>query len=320
MAITRRDFLNGTALTIAAGLTPQAQVAADPDRYPPALTGMRGQHDGSFGVAHAIARNSGVYRFEGLAPEESYDLVVVGGGISGLAAAWFYRRARPDARVLVLDCLDDFGGHAKRNEFAIDGRRLIGYGGSESIQSPGSLWSTTAKELLRELGVEPARFESAFDRGFYGSLGLSRGLFFSREAFGRDALVVGDAAFAGDAGTRDLKSIALLLEAYPISAASRAQLLAVYGDAADPLRGKSVREKLAILRHTSYRDYLMKICGCSEEVANCFSGQAARLLRPWHRCRCRRRPARIRLSGVRPARLAGGSASRVGRALHLSFS
>src|SRR5215475_5247029 len=90
--ITRRDFLNGVALTITSGLTPAAQLAADPARYPPALTGLRGQHDGSFEAAHAVAREGRRYPIESLAVEESYDLVVVGGGISGLAAAWFYRR------------------------------------------------------------------------------------------------------------------------------------------------------------------------------------------------------------------------------------
>src|SRR5215470_3002365 len=101
--ITRRDFLDGVALTIAAGLTPATQVAAEPARYPPALTGLRGQHDGSFEVAHALAREGRRFPLEGLPIDESYDLVVVGGGISGLAAAWFYRRSRPDARILILD-------------------------------------------------------------------------------------------------------------------------------------------------------------------------------------------------------------------------
>ena len=52
-SISRRDFLNGVALSIAAGLTPAAQIAAEPARYPPALTGLRGQHPGSFETAHA---------------------------------------------------------------------------------------------------------------------------------------------------------------------------------------------------------------------------------------------------------------------------
>src|SRR5207247_7121600 len=106
-SISRRDFLNGIALTVAAGLTPAAQIAAEPDRYPPALTGLRGQHPGAFEAAHQIARGGGRYRFGEV--EESYDLVVVGGGISGLAAAWFFRRAVGVARILVLDNHDDFG-------------------------------------------------------------------------------------------------------------------------------------------------------------------------------------------------------------------
>jgi spermidine dehydrogenase len=187
--ITRRDFLNGTALTIAAGLTPAAQIAADPARYPPALTGLRGQHSGSFETAHAFARAGQRYDFDRLNIEDGYDLIVVGGGISGLAAAWFYRRAAgADARILVLDNHDDFGGHAKRNEFTLGGRLIIGYGGSQSLQSPRTLYSDVAKGLLRDLGVDVTRFETAFERGLYSSLGLTRGVFFAREAFGRDAL------------------------------------------------------------------------------------------------------------------------------------
>src|SRR3974390_1854082 len=191
--ISRRDFLNGMALTIASGLTPAAQIAADPARYPPALTGLRGQHAGSFEGAHAVGRPRGRYAIDRLPIEESYDLVVVGGGISGLAAAWFYRRAAgAGARILILDNHDDFGGHAKRNEFLAGARTLIGYGGSQSIQSPKTLYSNVAKGLLRDLGVDVARFETAFDRNFYSSLGLSRGIFFSREAFGRDTLARDD--------------------------------------------------------------------------------------------------------------------------------
>src|SRR5262245_59434643 len=168
--ITRRDFLNGVALTIASGLTPLAQVQAQAQRYPPALTGLRGQYPGSFEVAHALAREGKSFAIDDLPVEERYDLVVVGGGISGLAAAYFYRRAAPDARILVLENLDDFGGHAKRNEFRSGDRLIIGYGGSESLQSPKALYSPVAKSLLRELGVDIARFDTAFERRLYPSL------------------------------------------------------------------------------------------------------------------------------------------------------
>ena len=277
MPISRRDFLNGVALTIAAGLTPAAQIAAQPSRYPPALTGLRGHHAGAFETAHALALEGKSFDVEGLPVEQRYDLVVVGGGISGLAAAWYYRRARPRARILILDNHDDFGGHAKRNEFTLDGRLVIGYGGSEAIQSPKALWSKAAKGLLRDLGVEVGRFDKAFDRQFYHSLGLSRGVFFARETFGRDALVTGDpSSLSGDDETRRLsnaKPIAELVADFPISVESKAQLLALYDPQRDPLAGKSVEDKRKLLKTTSYRDYLIKICGCSAEAANCFQGR-----------------------------------------------
>src|SRR3954466_5962362 len=229
MSITRRDFLNGAALTIAAGLTPAAQLAGQPNRYPPGLMGLRGQHVGSFEVAHALAREGRKFSFEGLPIDETYDLVVVGGGISGLSAAWFYRRAKPSARILILDNHDDFGGHAKRNEFTLDGRRIVGYGGSQSLQSPNSLYSPVAKGLLRDLGVDITRFETAFERGLYPSLGLSRGTFFNREAFGRDVLVTGDPGGDGEeAERRGGQSVAEFVAGFPISEASRTQIVALY--------------------------------------------------------------------------------------------
>jgi spermidine dehydrogenase len=278
MSITRRDFLNGVALTVAAGLTPAAQIAAQPSRYPPALTGLRGQHEGSFETAHALAREGRRFDFGSVPIEERYDLVVVGGGISGLAAAWFYRRkAGPQARILILDNHDDFGGHAKRNEFTLDGRRIIGYGGSQSFQSPNTLYGAGVKGLLSDLGVDVRRFETAFERSLYPSLGLSRGIFFAREAFGRDVLVPGDSLImGGDATARRLSNARPLQELvadFPISDESKAQLLALYSGARDPLAGRSNEEKLGLLKRTSYRDYLTKICRCSEEVANCFQGR-----------------------------------------------
>src|SRR5215470_5008441 len=274
--VSRRDFLNGVSLAIAVALTPADQIAAQPARYPPGLTGLRGQHPGSFEVAHAFAREGRRFGIDDAPIEENYDLVVVGGGISGLAAAWFYRKKSPQARILILDNHDDFGGHAKRNEFTTDDRTLIGYGGSESIQSPKTLYSKVAKDLLRELGVDVARFDTAFDRKFYSSLGLTRGLFFEREIFGRDVLVSGDPGGEGgepEERARNSKPFKDFIAAFPVSEPSKQQLVSLYEGKRDPLAGKSVDEKKKILKSTSYRDYLMKICGCSEEVANCFQGR-----------------------------------------------
>ena len=274
--ITRRDFLNGVALTIAAGLTPAAQLAAQPLRYPPALTGMRGHHVGSFEVGHDL-RDGRKFSLDAVSIDGRYDLVVVGGGISGLAAAWFYRRANRGARILILDNHDDFGGHAKRNEFRLDGRLILGYGGSESLQSPKALYSAVAKGLLKELGVDIARFNAAFERRLYPSLKLSRGVFFARETFGRDVLATGDPmTMLTDDLSRDLlnaKPVREFVAQFPISAESKTQLIGLFEQKKDPLAGKSDDEKAELLEKTSYRDYLVKVLRCNEEVASCFQGR-----------------------------------------------
>lgn len=277
--ITRRDFLDGFALTVAAGLTPLAQFAASAQTTagPPASTGLRGHHQGSFEAAHAM-RDGEVPDFARRPIEEDYDLVVVGAGISGLAAAYFYRKMRPRARILILDNHDDFGGHAKRNEFSVDGRTILGYGGSETLQSPKALWSPVAMGLLNELGVDLARFDTAFERKLYPSLGLSRGVFFPREAFGRDVLATGDPTHtAADELGPDLlnaKPIAQFVAGFPLTAVDRAKVLSLYDRKRDPLAGKSREQKEEILERTSYRDYLIKTCGLSEQAADCFHGRS----------------------------------------------
>ncbi|VTR56714.1 protoporphyrinogen oxidase [Serratia fonticola] len=61
--------------------------------------------------------------------EEEFDLVVVGAGISGLAAACFWQQMKgKQQRILLIDNHDDFGGHAKRNEFSSENGTLLGYG------------------------------------------------------------------------------------------------------------------------------------------------------------------------------------------------
>jgi spermidine dehydrogenase len=276
MAISRRDFLNGVSLTIAAGLTPTSQAAAAPAHYPPALTGLRGQHLGSFEVAHEL-RDGKSFPLESVPVSEQYDLVVVGAGISGLAAAHFYRQAAgKQSRILILDNSDDFGGHAKRNEFTIDRRLMLGYGGSESLQSPKALYSKNAKALLRDLGVKIGRFETAFDRKLYASRGLKPGVFFAREAFGRDVLVAGDPVKIIDSEPGVASSdagLAAVVGQFPMTADSKAQLITLLRKPPDYLAGKTVDEKLTALKTTSYRDYLLKACKVGEEVANFFQNR-----------------------------------------------
>jgi len=279
MDITRRDFLNGVAVTIAAGMTPLQLLQAAPDGryYPPALTGLRGSHVGSFEVAHQMGWEKKVFDTDKLPITEHYDLIVVGGGLSGLSAAWFYREKHPKAKILILENHDDFGGHAKRNEFQAGGRMIIGYGGSEAFQSPNHLYSKEVNGLLKKLGVNIKRFETAFDRQFYPGLGLSRGVFFDKENFGEDKLVTGDPTpmVADDIAPDRLNARAIsdFINDFPLPPADRQALIELHTTPKDYLPGKTAEEKATYLAATSYRDFLLKNVGLSEGAVKYFQSR-----------------------------------------------
>ena len=275
--ISRRDFLDGVALAIAAGLAPRDLFAASAAPYPPALTGWRGSTPASYEIAHRV-RDGRRYSVERLALEGTFDLIVIGAGIGGLAAAHFYRARHPRARILILENHDEFGGHARRNEFTVDGRFLVGYGGSEAIQSPRGLWSRTALGLLTGLGIDLDRFARAFDRSLYPGLGLSRGVFFKREAFGVDKLVTGDPMrmVADDIPPERLNARppAVFLADYPLSGEQKQRLVALYTEARDVLPGKSAKEKEQLLYGVSYRDFIMRYWGLDDLAARTFQGRS----------------------------------------------
>jgi spermidine dehydrogenase len=229
--------------------------------YPPALTGLRGCHDGSWEVSHSLL--DGGSWDHAADTGESYHFVVVGGGISGLSAAYFFKKAfGSGARILVLDNHDDFGGHAKRNEFTHEGRTFVGYGGAQSIDTPSS-YSDVAIGLLRELGVDVQRFYQAFDRELYASLGLSSGIFFDKETFGEDRLVPRK---RGGPWTEFAAKTPLVPDA-------RKDLVRLYEGKTDYMPGLSDSEKKDKLAKTSYLAFLSGYAKVHEQVAKMFQSR-----------------------------------------------
>jgi spermidine dehydrogenase len=282
--LARRDFLNGVALAVGGALlSPRAALGLDESArrallYPPALTGLRGSHVGSFEVAHAL-RDGSFWTNAGRPTDtgERYDLVVVGAGISGLAAAWFFRKASgSSARILILDNHDDFGGHARRNEFRIGGRTLIGYGGTFAIDSPAP-YSAVASALLVELGVDVSRWPRMIERGLYPGLGMSPAIFFDRETFGVDRLVraPGGIAELGGAASRPGQAdpFAAFLADAPLSESARRDVERLFKAPADYLPGLDDGAKKARLARMSYADFLLKRAGCHPDVLPLFQAR-----------------------------------------------
>jgi len=270
--VSRRDFLGGVGVALSGSAWARAPLAAAGDGqgaaagayYPPALTGLRGSHAGSFETAHALARTGRTWQVaEAADTGEVYDLVVVGAGLSGLAAALFFRQsAGPNARILVLDNHDDFGGHAKRNEFTHRGRLLIGYGGTQSIDTP-SAFTPEGKQLLRDIGVDLQRFYTAFDQKLYQSLGLTRGVFFDRETFGADRTVAGEGSLPWSE----------FLARTPLADAVRRDIVRLYEADIDYLPGLTADEKQARLRAISHRDYLLTVAKVDPGVVPFFQSR-----------------------------------------------
>jgi spermidine dehydrogenase len=268
--IGRRDFLNGVAITVGAaaggalsGVIADgfANEAAARGHYPPRLTGLRGSHPGSFEHAHRL--RDGDLKVHASGAAETYDLVIVGGGISGLSAAWFYRERRPRARILILDNHDDFGGHAKRNEFDLGGRVHLMNGGTQEIDSPRP-YGVVATSLLRKLGVDPVKLDAACTKkDFYPSIGLGRGIFFDRETFGADKLVA-------DVGA---KPWAELLADAPLAPTVRADIARLYEGNEDYLPGLPSPQKKDSLTRMSYRDFLVNVARADPGVVPFFQAR-----------------------------------------------
>jgi spermidine dehydrogenase len=278
-AITRRDFLNGIAVgaggALASAWVPGLALAAEsahfaqdaPGYNPAALTGMRGSHPGSFEVAHAL-RDGTFWESAGkpLDTHETYDLIVVGAGMSGLAAAYFYRKhAGSKARILILDNHDDFGGHAKRNEFRPGGRLLLANGGTVAIESPFP-YSHEARGLLTELGIDPPALEKkSMDRDVYRELGS--GYFFDKDTFGVDRLVTGvpGASYASQAAAGS-QAWSEFLAKTPLSAEAQRDIARLQEEKIDYMAGVPQAEKKARLSRMSYKDFLLNVVKVHPDV------------------------------------------------------
>ena len=276
LSITRRDFINGVSYGLAASVAPIDFLNAkniDPFKYPPALMGIRGNHPGSFDHAHRLALAGGNFLDEVTDLGESNDLIVVGGGISGLSAAYFYQeRTASNQNILILDNHDDFGGHAKRNEFQVDGREMLTYGGSQSIESP-SYYEEVSKKLMVDLGIDFQKFYTAYDFDYFKNRGLTSSFFFNKETYGENKIVRNVPNYRYDINHKNNtkpENIKKVVKEMPISDKSKDEFARLFLDKTDFFPEMALEEKFYHLENMSYEEYLRKYHKVGDEVVGLF--------------------------------------------------
>ena len=280
--ISRRDFLDGVAVAALASAARTRAVGSsavfapeqDPGYYPPELTGMRGSgYPSAYTTGHEM--RDGKLPLSVATPEDTgevFDLVVVGGGISGLAAAYFFQKQNGySKKVLVLDNHDDFGGHAKRNEFRSGSDLRISNAGSFDL-GPGR--TAAQRELFDDIGIDVDQLaKHNVNTRFYSLLGMGQAIFFDEQTFGRDKLVKNPAPWTdftylySPNPPADAEGLwkEFMWEA-PLSEPVKEDIYRLYHEDKDYLPGLNRKEKSEKLNYMSYSDFLIQVAGCDPMV------------------------------------------------------
>jgi spermidine dehydrogenase len=296
--ITRRDFLNGALAGSGAVLltsAPPLQLLARAAATNPAESsstesssenddwtgpGGVGDYANSNGNTAAVLEAGHQIRdgqFENLPASvidtgEVYDCVIVGGGISGLAGALiFQRQAGAGKTCLVLDNHPIFGGEAKRNEFLVDGHRLVGHQGSALFWAPYP--HSFIARFYDSIGLKTPRLEYQKWAGPAPELPLARtpylgsapyGLYFGAK-FGQPQGVWLTDPWGEKVGGKKL-------EGAPISANAREELLRYQSDSTPAqkpqYRGDAISRRLDTI---TLEDFMMERYGISRETIRTFA-------------------------------------------------
>jgi spermidine dehydrogenase len=305
--ITRRDFLNGALAGSGAVLLASAsplQLLARATVTSPAASNAADDWTGYGGVGDYANSNGNTAavleaghqvrdgQFESLPASvidtsETYDCVIVGGGISGLAGALIFQRLASSGKAgqgktcLVIDNHPIFGGEAKRNEFLVDGHRLVGHQGSALFWPPYP--HSFIARFYDSIGLTAPRLEYQKWAGPAPEIPLGRtpylgsapyGLYFGAKFGQPQGVWLTDPWGEKSGGEKSggEKSGAKKLEGAPISAKAREELLRYQSDSTPPqkpqYRGDAISRRLDTI---TLEDYLMERYGISRETVRTFS-------------------------------------------------
>ena len=276
-SISRRDFVGGTLVGFGASLisscsTPRSEVGVFNDPW----TGFGGVGDYAISNGNvASVRDAAHLIRDGYTGEmlentedtgEEYDMVIIGGGFSGIGAAYqFHKEYGNSKKCLLLENHPVFGGEAKQNEFDVDGYRLYGPQGSNDFGPPQEESEGLIADIYRDTGL-PFKYDFvARDLGrtkVEAPLENYYGLFWEEEKFDTGYFVGEDADTPWVVNPRRDG-----LARMPWSDEFKAELNRAFEDREDYYTGEDLDRWLDSM---SYKDLLEKVMGYSPEVTEYF--------------------------------------------------
>lgn len=279
--ISRRDFVNGTLVGVGATLLTAAAPGCSAKPKPVAATsdlwtgyGGVGDYASSNGNVASVREAAHLIR-DGLTDAmlkdvvetgEEYDLVIIGGGFSGIGAAYEFHKEHGDTKkCLLLENHSVYGGEAKQNEFEVDGYRLFGPQGSNDFGAPGKDDQSLIAEIYRVTGI-PFEFDFVAEdpetTGVRTPLEHFYGMYWEEERYDTGYFVGENAATPWIVNPRQDD-----LARMPWSDDFKAELNRAFADEEEFYTGEDLDRWLDSM---SYKELLEDVMGYSPEVTEYF--------------------------------------------------
>jgi len=171
--ITRRDFIAGSLVGAGSALlyanAPWSFLKSSGKQKPIGVfndpwTGFGGVGDYGVSNGNVASTRDAAHLIRDMSMEdlvktaeetgEEYDMVIIGGGFSGIGAAYEFNKVYGDTKkCLILENHPVFGGEAKQNEFDVDGYRIFAPQGSNDFGLPGEDEDSLIAEIYRKTGL-----------------------------------------------------------------------------------------------------------------------------------------------------------------------
>ncbi len=166
--IDRRDFVNGTLVGFGAALlsstSPLHGAPQKPVLSQDPWNGYSGVGDYALSNGNVASVRDAAHLIRDGIPDdminniedldEQYDMVIIGGGFSGIGAAYqFHKKYGDSKKCLILENHPIFGGEAKQNEFEVDGYKIYGPQGSNDFGPPDKDGDNLISDIYRNTGL-----------------------------------------------------------------------------------------------------------------------------------------------------------------------